>query len=88
MVACDGMRNEMICCLVSSPSLRCPLLSPTTATVTVVACDETAVMAGINVLSNDEDKSSTIPKQTDVTLLYDVMYDASVILLFHSYFLL
>ena len=30
------------------------------------ACDETAVMAGINALSNDEDKSSTIPKQTDV----------------------
>jgi hypothetical protein len=39
------------------------------ATVTdrTPACDETAVMAGKNALSNDEDKSSTIPKQSDVT---------------------
>jgi hypothetical protein len=31
-----------------------------------IACDETAVMAGKNALSNDEDKSSTIPKQSAV----------------------
>ena len=47
-------------------------LRPAAVTVTVtaptpaVACDETAVMAGKNALSNDEDKSSTIPKQSDV----------------------
>ena len=41
------------------------VLPPAAATAT--ACDETAVMAGKNALSNDEDKSSTIPKQSDVT---------------------
>jgi hypothetical protein len=45
-------------------------LSPAAVTVTVTAptpaCDETAVMAGKNALSNDEDKSSTIPKQSVV----------------------
>ena len=34
--------------------------------IALIACDETAVMAGKNALSNDEDKSSTIPKQSDV----------------------
>jgi predicted nicotinamide N-methyase len=61
--------------------------TPTTVAVTVVACDETAVMAGKNALSNDEDKSSTIPKQTDIILLYDVMYDTSVVLRCLSYLL-
>ena len=42
--------------------LLCAVFLATTAT----ACDETAVMAGKNALSNDEDKSSTIPKQTDI----------------------
>ena len=42
--------------------LLCAVFPATAAT----ACDETAVMAGKNVLSNDEDKSSTIPKQIDV----------------------
>ena len=44
--------------------LLCAVFLATTATAT--ACDETAVMAGKNALSNDEDKSSTIPKQIDV----------------------
>ena len=47
---------------------RCHVLLCTVfpATATATACDETAVMAGINALSNHEDKSSTIPKQTEV----------------------
>jgi uncharacterized membrane protein len=39
-----------------------------TVTAPTPACDETAVMAGKNALSNDEDKSSTIPKQIDVMI--------------------
>ena len=51
----------------------------TAATVVAVvtsstpACEETAVMAGKNALSNDEDKSSTIPKHTDATICCDTM---------------
>ena len=46
---------------VTAPAVA-PAIAPTPA------CDETAVMAGKNALSNDEDKSSTIPKQTDVMI--------------------
>ena len=43
-----------------------------TAPTPAVACDETAVMAGKNALSNDEDKSSTIPKQS-IVISYPVL---------------
>lgn len=82
MAVCDAIRREIMCCLVLSPALRSPLPSPTGAAITAItvvavvtavtvtaptpACDETAVMAGKNALSNDEDKSSTIPKQSVV----------------------
>ena len=44
-------------------------LTAAATAVGATACDETAVMAGKNALSNDEDKSSTIPKQIDVMWL-------------------
>ena len=84
MVHCCLVRSCLVlsclvlsCLVLSCLVLSCLVLScltPAAVTITVtaltpaVACDETAVMAGKNALSNDEDKSSTIPKQSDVIL--------------------
>ena len=53
-------------CVVLSADAAAAADAAADATSVATACDETAVMAGKNALSNDEDKSSTIPKHCNV----------------------